>query len=94
MYRIKITHQPTNSQNNSHDSSLSVRALLCVFSSSELGVDQPRLVPKTEISAGKSYISIDPGVKDCATMIWLVVESTPLKNMKVNWDDYSQYMGR
>ena len=22
---------------------------------------------------------------------WLVV-STPLKNMKVNWDDYSQYM--
>ena len=23
--------------------------------------------------------------------IWLVV-STPLKNMKVNWDDYSQYM--
>ena len=24
---------------------------------------------------------------------WLVV-STPLKNMKVNWDDYSQYMGK
>ena len=24
--------------------------------------------------------------------IWLVVEPTPLKNMKVNWDDYSQYM--
>jgi hypothetical protein len=23
--------------------------------------------------------------------IWLVV-STPLKNMKVGWDDYSQYM--
>ena len=23
--------------------------------------------------------------------IWLVV-STPLKNMKVSWDDYSQYM--
>ena len=23
---------------------------------------------------------------------WLVVEPTPLKNMKVNWDDYSQYM--
>ena len=26
-------------------------------------------------------------------LIWLVV-STPLKNMKVNWDDYSQYMGK
>ena len=25
--------------------------------------------------------------------IWLVV-STPLKNMNVNWDDYSQYMGK
>ena len=24
---------------------------------------------------------------------WLVV-STPLKNMKVSWDDYSQYMGK
>ena len=24
-------------------------------------------------------------------LIWLVV-STPLKNMKVSWDDYSQYM--
>jgi hypothetical protein len=24
--------------------------------------------------------------------IWLVVSSTPLKNMKVTWDDYSQYM--
>ena len=24
---------------------------------------------------------------------WLVV-STPLKNMNVNWDDYSQYMGK
>ena len=24
--------------------------------------------------------------------IWLVVDKTPLKNMKVNWDDYSQYM--
>ena len=24
---------------------------------------------------------------------WLVV-STPLKNMKVTWDDYSQYMGK
>ena len=23
---------------------------------------------------------------------WLVVEPTPLKNIKVNWDDYSQYM--
>ena len=26
-------------------------------------------------------------------IIWLVVW-TPLKNMKVNWDDYSQYMGK
>ena len=28
--------------------------------------------------------------------IWLVVEQTPLKNMKVNWDDYGyfQYMGK
>ena len=25
-------------------------------------------------------------------LYWLVVEQTPLKNMKVNWDDYSQYM--
>ena len=25
-------------------------------------------------------------------IIWLVVEPTPLKHMKVNWDDYSQYM--
>ena len=25
-------------------------------------------------------------------LIWLVVEPTPLKNMKVNWDDYSKYM--
>ena len=24
---------------------------------------------------------------------WLVV-STPLKNMNVNWDSYSQYMGK
>ena len=24
--------------------------------------------------------------------VWLVVEPTPLKNMKVSWDDYSQYM--
>ena len=28
-----------------------------------------------------------------AIIIWLVV-STPLKNMKVSWDDYSQYMGK
>ena len=27
-----------------------------------------------------------------AQICWLVV-STPLKNMKVSWDDYSQYMG-
>ena len=26
-------------------------------------------------------------------LYWLVV-STPLKNMKVKWDDYSQYMGK
>jgi hypothetical protein len=26
-------------------------------------------------------------------LIWLVV-STPLKNMKVGWDDYSQYMDK
>jgi len=26
--------------------------------------------------------------------IWLVVEPTPLKNMKVSWDDSSQYMGK
>ena len=25
-------------------------------------------------------------------IIWLVVEPTPLKNMKVSWDYYSQYM--
>ena len=25
--------------------------------------------------------------------IWLVVEPTPLKNILVSWDDYSQYMG-
>jgi hypothetical protein len=25
---------------------------------------------------------------------WLVLEPTPLKNIKVNWDDYSQYMGK
>ena len=25
-------------------------------------------------------------------MIWLVVEPTPLKNMKVSWDYHSQYM--
>ena len=25
-------------------------------------------------------------------VIWLVVKSTPLKNMNVNWDDYSQYI--
>ena len=29
----------------------------------------------------------------CTVLRWLVV-STPLKNMKVNWDDYSQYMGK
>ena len=23
---------------------------------------------------------------------WLVVDKTPLKNMKVNWDDYAHYM--
>jgi hypothetical protein len=28
-----------------------------------------------------------------AQICWLVV-STPLKNMKVSWDDYSQYMGK
>jgi len=28
-----------------------------------------------------------------ASIRWLVV-STPLKNMKVSWDDYSQYMGK
>jgi len=27
----------------------------------------------------------------CGYNNWLVV-STPLKNMKVSWDDYSQYM--
>ena len=25
---------------------------------------------------------------------WLVVEPTPLENMKVNWDDYSKYMDK
>ena len=24
--------------------------------------------------------------------MWLVVERTPLNNIEVNWDDYSQYM--
>ena len=28
-----------------------------------------------------------------AIIFWLVV-SAPLKNMKVSWDDYSQYMGK
>ena len=28
-----------------------------------------------------------------SSTIWLVVW-TPLKNMKVSWDDYSQYMGK
>jgi hypothetical protein len=33
-----------------------------------------------------------PNTKVCPTNIdWLVV-SAPLKNMKVNWDAYSQYM--
>ena len=28
-------------------------------------------------------------------VLWLVGGwATPLKNMKVNWDDYSQYMGK
>ena len=30
---------------------------------------------------------------DMSHKIWLVV-STPLKNMKVSWDHYSQYMGK
>ena len=31
--------------------------------------------------------------KKCVSLFWLVIW-TPLKNMKVNWDDYSQYMGK
>ena len=33
------------------------------------------------------------GVGKCSNSYWLVVWA-PLKNMKVNWDDYSQYMGQ
>jgi len=29
----------------------------------------------------------------CIMLYWLMV-STPLKNIKVRWDDYSQYMGK
>jgi hypothetical protein len=33
-----------------------------------------------------SYVCLPEG-----SWYWLVVEPTPLKNMKVRWDDYSQY---
>jgi len=34
-----------------------------------------------------------PQVRNVHNYSWLVV-STPLKNMKVSWDYYSQYMGK
>ena len=42
--------------------------------------------PSDSISGGSLWL-----ISMLQLIIWLVV-STPLKNMKVGWDDYSQYM--
>jgi hypothetical protein len=41
------------------------------------------------VALGVVMTSVGP--KMCESINWLVV-STPLKNMKVSWDDYSQHM--
>ena len=49
---------------------------------------------------GQTIIDGDfPILQNCFNMVWesrryWLVVSTPLKNMKVNWDDYSKYMGK
>ena len=61
----------------------SIPAGECPPDSSDVGQDdrEKRLSEWVESTSSAGYI------------IWLVVW-TPLKNMKVNWDDYSQYMGK
>ena len=51
----------------------------------------------TEASSGASIQSILPQQKflrDICNIELVGGWATPLKNMKVNWDDYSQYMGK
>ena len=62
-----------------------------------LGVDtanklQPSIL-HFYVSTQKGMVGIHQHTMHDSNINWLVV-STPLKNMKVNWDDYSQYMGK
>ena len=67
-----------------------------------MGVPQNRWF--IHVYKGQSHLEVDDlGVPEVARWfffkgkshenIWLVV-SNHLKNMKVSWDDYSQYMGK
>ena len=54
----------------------------------QLLVDGPEASRATTIAPANAGSSLAMNL-----LLWLVV-LTPLKNMNVNWDDYSQYMGK
>ena len=82
MFPVHIQHHFTHGQNP-----ISVRQV----SASSIDRKGPPVV------RGRVWSWISPPELSCCKCplalkyIWLVV-STPLKNMKVNWDDYPQYM--
>ena len=65
-------------------------------SSMLLHLDDPAIVTGSKLGPGQRNVATSWFAQDIWTYSkkysWLVVEPTPLKNMKVSWDDYSQYM--
>ena len=76
--------------------------------SSSLGLPMSKSKETAVLAVGHPQIAIEPilASKGCAkkkeTLImgyvaindWIGGKTTPLKNMKVSWDDYSQYVGK
>ena len=52
-----------------------------------------RSVEQRNMATGSQYKDLSPRCSSNGLSPWLVVW-TPMKNMNVNWDDYSQYMGK
>ena len=63
-----------------------------------LHLDDPAIVTGSKLGPGQRNVATSWFAQDTWTdskkYSWLVVEPTPLKNMKVSWDDDSQYMGK
>ena len=71
----------------------------CQTRGSTLGLIQEGLVPRLAHSLSLPGVAAGPLAMDKGNLILNIFRpgwwfSIPLKNMKVNWDAYSQYMGK